>query len=96
MASWIIYPIQLSTFIVAALVLSLPIVHFRIVPRRRMWERAHAEAMHQFLALPGKISTTRNEEGNSTAKTLRLSRTTDGCGSCNGSSQGRADGRGVE
>ena len=46
----IIYLIQLSTFIVAALVLSLPIVRFRIVPRRRMWERAHAEAMHQFLA----------------------------------------------
>jgi len=50
--SWpagIIYLIQLSTFIVAAVVLSLPIVRFRIVPRRRMWERAHAEAMHQFL-----------------------------------------------
>jgi hypothetical protein len=51
--SWpagIIYLIQLGTFIVAALVLSLPILRFRIVPRRRVWERAHAEAMHQFLA----------------------------------------------
>jgi uncharacterized protein len=51
--SWpagIIYLIQLSTFIVAALVLSLPVVRFRIVPRGRMWQRAHAEAMHQFLA----------------------------------------------
>jgi hypothetical protein len=54
MASWIIYPIQLSTFIVAALVLSLPIVHFRIVPRRRIWERAHAEAMHQFWHFPAR------------------------------------------
>jgi energy-converting hydrogenase Eha subunit A len=47
--SWpagIIYLIQLGTFIVAALVLSLPILRFRIVPRRRVWERAHAEAMH--------------------------------------------------
>jgi putative membrane protein len=52
--SWpagIIYLIQLGTFIVAALVLSLPVVRFRIVPRGRMWQRAHAEAMHQFLAL---------------------------------------------
>ncbi len=50
--SWpagIIYLIQLGTFIVAALFLSLPIVRFRIVPRGRMWQRAHGEAMHQFL-----------------------------------------------
>jgi hypothetical protein len=25
-------------------------VRFRIVPKRRMWECAHAEAMHQFVA----------------------------------------------
>jgi uncharacterized protein len=42
--------IQLATFIVTALVLSLPMIRFRIVPKRRMWRRAHAEAMHQFLA----------------------------------------------
>src|SRR5262249_56413573 len=46
----IIYLLQLATFIVVALVLSLPMIRFRIVPKRRMWTRAHAEAMHQFLA----------------------------------------------
>jgi putative membrane protein len=51
--SWpagIIYVIQLSAFILAALVLSIPPVRFRIVPKRRMWDRAHAGAMHQFVA----------------------------------------------
>src|SRR6516165_6387180 len=46
----IIYLLQLGAFIVVALVLSLPMIRFRIVPKRRMWGRAHAEAMHQFLA----------------------------------------------
>ena len=46
----IIYLLQLAVFIVVALVLSLPMIRFRIVPKRRMWTRAHAEAMHQFLA----------------------------------------------
>jgi len=46
----IIYLFQLAAFIVVALVLSLPMIRFRIVPKRRMWGRAHAEAMHQFLA----------------------------------------------
>src|SRR5262245_60777919 len=46
----IIYLLQLAAFIVAALVLSLPMIRFRIVPERRMWGRVHAEAMHQFLA----------------------------------------------
>ena len=46
----IIYLLQLAAFIVVALVLSLPMIRFRIVPKRRMWTRAHAEAMHQFLA----------------------------------------------
>jgi putative membrane protein len=46
----IIYLLQLAAFIVVALVLSLPRIRFRIVPKRRMWGRAHAEAMHQFLA----------------------------------------------
>src|SRR6516164_2721958 len=46
----IIYLLQLAAFIVVALVLSLPMIRFRIVPKRRLWERAHAEAMYQFLA----------------------------------------------
>jgi hypothetical protein len=46
----ITYLLQLAAFIVVALVLSLPMIRFRIVPKRRMWARAHAEAMHQFLA----------------------------------------------
>src|SRR5262249_25521931 len=46
----IIYLLQLAAFIVAALVLSLPMIRFRIVPERRLWGRVHAEAMHQFLA----------------------------------------------
>src|SRR5262245_26912992 len=46
----IIYLFQLAAFIVVALVLSLPMIRFRIVPKRRMWTRAHADAMHQFLA----------------------------------------------
>src|SRR5262245_57339554 len=46
----IIYLFQLAAFIVAALVLSLPMIRFRIVPERRLWGRVHAEAMHQFLA----------------------------------------------
>ena len=53
LTSWpagIIYLTQLSAFILAALVLSMPTVRFRIVPKRRMWDRAHAEAMHQFVA----------------------------------------------
>lgn len=45
-----IYLAQLAAFVVVALVLSLPTIRFRIVPRRSMWERAHAEAMHQFFA----------------------------------------------
>jgi putative membrane protein len=46
----IIFLIQLATFIVVAVVLSLPMIRFRIVPKRRMWGAAHVEAMHQFLA----------------------------------------------
>src|SRR5205085_5618158 len=45
-----IYLAQLATFIVVAAVLSLPAVRFRIVPRRAMRQRAHAEATRQFLA----------------------------------------------
>jgi putative membrane protein len=52
LTSWpagIIYFIQLTVFILTARVLSIAIIRFRIVPRRRMWERPHSEAMHQFL-----------------------------------------------
>jgi putative membrane protein len=46
----VIYLSQLAAFIVVALVLSLPMIRFRIVPKGRLWGHAHAEAMHQFLA----------------------------------------------
>jgi len=46
----IIYVAQLAAFIAAALVLSLPMIRFRIVPRRRLHGRAHVVAMQQFLA----------------------------------------------
>ena len=45
-----IYLLQLAAFIVVGVTLSLPQIRFRIVPKTRMWGRAHAEAMHQFLA----------------------------------------------
>ena len=48
-ATWI-YAAQLIAFVVAALVLSAPPVRFRIVPRRRMHQQAHAEAVRQFRA----------------------------------------------
>jgi putative membrane protein len=51
--SWpagVIYMFQLAAFIVTALVLSPPAVRYRIVPKRAMHRRAHAEAMRQFLA----------------------------------------------
>jgi putative membrane protein len=46
----VIYLVQLVVFIAAALVLSLPAIRFRVVPRRTRHERAHAEAMRQFFA----------------------------------------------
>jgi putative membrane protein len=46
----IIYLVQLATFIAAAVVLSLPMIRFRIVPKRRLHGRAHVVAMQQFLA----------------------------------------------
>jgi len=47
--SWI-YISQLALFVIAALVLSIPAIRFHIVPRRRMQQQAHAEAVRQFLA----------------------------------------------
>jgi putative membrane protein len=46
----IIYLVQLATFIAAALLLSLPMIRFRIVPKRRLHGSAHVVAMQQFLA----------------------------------------------
>jgi len=46
----IIYLVQLAAFIAVALLLSLPMIRFRIVPRRRLHGRAHVVAMQQFLA----------------------------------------------
>ena len=45
-----IYLVQLAVFIVVAAVLSLPAVRYRVVPKRAMQRRAHAEAIRQFLA----------------------------------------------
>jgi putative membrane protein len=45
-----IYLLQLAAFIVAVVVLSIPTVRFRIVPKQTMHRRAHAEALRQFLA----------------------------------------------
>jgi putative membrane protein len=44
-----IYLAQLVAFIITTAVLSLPALRYRIVPRQAMRERAHAEAMRQFL-----------------------------------------------
>jgi putative membrane protein len=46
----VIYVVQLAAFIAAALVLSLPPIRFRIVPRSALHRRAHAAAMRQFFA----------------------------------------------
>ncbi len=46
----LIYLIELVVFIAAALVLSLPVIRFHIVPRPTKHERAHEQAMRQFFA----------------------------------------------
>jgi len=46
----VIYLWQLVAFIAVALALSHPKVRFHIVPRRAQHDRAHAEAMRQFVA----------------------------------------------
>ena len=45
-----IYLLQLLGFIVSGTILSLPAFRFRIVPKRAMHDRAHVEAIRQFLA----------------------------------------------
>ena len=50
MPAKLIYVIQLIVFIFAAFLLSLPPILFRIVPRRKMHQQAHAEAIRQFIA----------------------------------------------
>jgi len=44
-----IYVAQLAVFLVVALVLSLPWLRYRLVPRQTLEKRAHAEAMRQFI-----------------------------------------------
>ena len=46
----VIYLLQLTVFLVAGLGLSHPRLRFHIVPRQAKHDRAHAEAMRQFLA----------------------------------------------
>ena len=46
----IIYLLQLAAFVATAVALSMPMIRFHIVPKSRMRDRAHAEAMRQFLA----------------------------------------------
>jgi putative membrane protein len=53
LTSWpagLIYMTQLVVFLAVMAILSLPAVRFRVVPRRAMHSRAHAEARRQFLA----------------------------------------------
>lgn len=49
-ASPLVYLIQLLLFLGSAVILSHPSLRFRIVPPRAKRDRAHAEAMRQFLA----------------------------------------------
>src|SRR3954470_12735722 len=46
----VIYVLQLVAFVGAAILLSRPALHYRIVPRRAKHDRAHAAAMRQFWA----------------------------------------------
>lgn len=46
----VIYTAQLLTFLMVMLVLLLPAVRFAMVPKRTMFDRAHAEAQRQFAA----------------------------------------------
>ena len=53
LAAWsapAVYLLQILAFLAGAVTLSHPGIRFRIVPRRAMHDRAHAEAMRQFLA----------------------------------------------
>ena len=53
LTSWsagLMYMTQLIVFLAAMAILSLPVVRYRVVPRRAMHSRAHAEARRQFLA----------------------------------------------
>ncbi len=44
----VIYLLQIVAFLVGVIVLSQPVLRYRIVPRRAKHDRAHAEAMRQF------------------------------------------------
>lgn len=45
----VVYLLQLIAFFLGTVILSQPAIRFRIVPRRARHDRAHAEAMRQFL-----------------------------------------------
>ena len=56
-----IFMIQLATFVLAALVLSLPLLRFHVTPRKLMRKYAGRNAAQQFLAL--NTSSTRGRTG---------------------------------
>jgi putative membrane protein len=57
----IVYLLQITVFVISAIVLSNEKIRFRIVPRRARHDRAHAEAMRQFHARG--IAKTENRTG---------------------------------
>ena len=44
----VVYLLQIIAFLLGTFILSQPAIRFRIVPRKAMHDRAHAEAMRQF------------------------------------------------
>lgn len=48
-AAEFVYLAQLGTFLMTAITLSLPAIQFSVIPARVQRDRAHAEAMRQFL-----------------------------------------------
>jgi putative membrane protein len=46
----IIYLVQLGAFIAIAAILSVPSIRYRVVPKKRLFGRAHVVAIQQFLA----------------------------------------------
>ena len=48
---WTTFAVQLTTFIIVALVLSLPALRYAVTPKRMMFKYAHRNAAAQFLAV---------------------------------------------
>jgi putative membrane protein len=46
----VVYLLQIIVFLISSIVLSYPLIRFRVVPPRAKHDRAHAEAMRQFFA----------------------------------------------